>query len=101
MKFFKSIFEICKRNDHDMQTYICINYINTYKYVNMIQFRSYTLHSIVIQVLNFFKERIEKQYPIVDTVPDEFEDFKYNHDAFMTSRSEMVFGRKEILEEVW
>jgi nephrocystin-3 len=51
-------------------------------------------------VLNFFKDRIEKQYPIVLVETDVFEDFKYHHDAFMTSRSDMVFGREDILKEI-
>lgn len=56
--------------------------------------------SYIIQVSNFFKERIEKQYPKVQKDVDVYEAYKYDHNAFMTSRSEMVFGREGILKEV-
>ena len=65
-------------------------------YQNCIKFQ---LHFIG-QVLKFFKECIAQQYPEVNTESDHYQEAKYRHEAFMRSRSEVVLGREDILEEV-
>jgi hypothetical protein len=51
-------------------------------------------------VFEFFKRRIEQQYPLFDEVEDPLERSREAHGAFMKSRCESVLGRKQILTEV-
>jgi len=53
-------------------------------------------------VLDFFKTRINDQYPQI-LFSDKFDEClraREQHEAFMMSRSETVFGRKNIFEKV-
>ncbi len=50
--------------------------------------------------MNFFKERIEFQYPLQDTEDDPMLKQQEAHEAFMKSRSEVVLGRAAVLKQV-
>ena len=52
------------------------------------------------QVFDFFKERIELQYPLFKGEEDPMEKTREAHEAFMKSRGEMVLGRGDMLKEV-
>lgn len=53
------------------------------------------------KVFNFFKKRIESQYPVGKReAMDIFTKRKEQHEAFMISRSEDVLGRGEILKQI-
>ncbi len=50
--------------------------------------------------MNFFKERIELQYPLQDMEDDPMLRQREAHEAFMKSRSEVVLGRAKVLKQV-
>ena len=51
-------------------------------------------------MFQFFKKRIEHQYPLFDGDEDPLEKSREAHEAFMKSRGESVLGRQDILREV-
>ena len=52
------------------------------------------------KVYDFFKERIEMQYPLDEGKLDPYQAVKEQHESFMKSRCTVVLGRDEILAEV-
>ena len=52
------------------------------------------------QVFDFFKRRIEEQYPLPDGDLDPYQQIKEQHESFMKNRSENVMGREESLQKV-
>ena len=52
------------------------------------------------QVHQFFKQRIEMQYPLADDNLDPYEQVREQHESFMKSRCEKVFGRREFTQKV-
>ena len=56
---------------------------------------------ICLQVLDFFKTRIELQYPVVEAGNlDKFQIAHGQQEAFMKDRGANVVGREETLQEV-
>ncbi|XP_077863332.1 telomerase protein component 1-like, partial [Saccoglossus kowalevskii] len=51
-------------------------------------------------VFNFFKTRINEQYPLDDTKLDSYQQSKEAHESFMKSRAQMVLGRDDILQKI-
>ena len=56
--------------------------------------------SNLLQVLNFFKERIAEQYPLLEAKDNPLERQREAHEAFMTSKAESVLGRDGVIKEV-
>ena len=54
----------------------------------------------LFQVFDFFKRRIEQQYPLPDGDLDPYQQIKEQHESFMKNRSENVMGREEALQKV-
>lgn len=48
-----------------------------------------------VQILDFFKERISAQYPLVKASIDQYLEAKFHHEAFLRSRVEVIVGRKQ------
>ncbi|XP_033113072.1 telomerase protein component 1-like [Anneissia japonica] len=51
-------------------------------------------------VFDFFKSRIEEQYPLEDVTTDPYRQVMESHESFMRNRSSLVLGRNDILEEI-
>ena len=54
----------------------------------------------MVQVFEFFKDRISEQYPLDDRPMDPFQQAKEAHESFMKNRSACVLGRTTILERI-
>ena len=55
----------------------------------------------MLQVYDFFKSRIEMQYPLEeDEDLDPYEQSREQHESFMHNRSECVLGRDDVLSQV-
>lgn len=54
----------------------------------------------VPQVFDFFQRRIDLQYPLEETHLDPYQHTKEQHEAFMKSRCDAVFGRDDVLKQV-
>ncbi|XP_022087926.1 telomerase protein component 1-like [Acanthaster planci] len=52
------------------------------------------------EVFEFFKRRIEAQYPLVDASQDPYQQAKEAHESFLKSRGQSVLGRNAILEKI-
>ncbi|KAK2172234.1 hypothetical protein NP493_979g00007 [Ridgeia piscesae] len=51
-------------------------------------------------VYEFFQKRISLQYPLEQTQLDPFQHVKEQHEAFMKSRCDFVFGRDDVLKQI-
>ena len=51
-------------------------------------------------MFNFFKSRIEEQYPPLTVEEDVAQRSKKQHEAFMIAKAEIVLGRDNILQKV-
>ncbi len=60
---------------------------------------SLTLDSM-LQVFNFFKSRIEMQYPLSEGKMDPYQASKEQHESFMKNRCTSVLGRDDVLQQV-
>ena len=54
----------------------------------------------VPQVFDFFKRKIDEQYPLEEKQQDPSQHTKEQHEAFMKSRCNDVFGRDDVLKQV-
>jgi len=50
--------------------------------------------------MNFFKKRIDDQYPLLTVEEDVTLRSRKQHEAFMLAKAELVLGRDDILSEV-
>ena len=55
---------------------------------------------LLLQVYEFFQKRIALQYPLEQTQLDPYQHVKEQHEAFMKSRCDFVFGRDDVLKQV-
>ncbi|XP_071951905.1 telomerase protein component 1-like isoform X2 [Antedon mediterranea] len=51
-------------------------------------------------VFQFFKTRIEEQYPLEEKTTDPYRQIMESHESFMRNRSASVLGRNDILEQI-
>nr|XP_006815135.1 PREDICTED: telomerase protein component 1-like [Saccoglossus kowalevskii] len=52
------------------------------------------------KVYDFFKQRIEEQYPLENITLDPYQLAREAHESFMKSRTAIVLGRNEILQQI-